>query len=91
MKMLLGIVLGLFLAGQYAMADGSAKSDEVEDMTDQQGAVEQFEQTLEEAPTAAGMPDQESGEVTDQAQEPIETGEESDMYQEEADTEEPQP
>jgi len=84
MKMILGIFLGFFLMSQTAIAGDATKSDAMDDVTDQQGSAERFEQTLQESPTAAGLSDMEKkdGEMTDQAQEPISTGEETDMYQE---------
>jgi len=84
MKMILGIFLGFFLMSQTAIAGDATKSEAMDDATDQQGSAEQFEQTLQESPTAAGLADMEKkdGEMTDQAQEPASTGEEADMYQE---------
>ena len=89
MKMILGIFLGFFLMSQPALAGDATKSEAMDDATNQQGSAEQFEQTLEESPTAAGLANMENkeGEMTDQANEPIETGEESDMSHEEPMTE----
>ncbi|UZE96079.1 hypothetical protein [Alkalimarinus alittae] len=85
MKMILGIFLGFFLMSQTALAGDATKNESMDDVTVQEGAAEQFEQTLKDSPTASGMTemDTKEGDMTDQVQAPIKTGEEADMSQEE--------
>ncbi|MFD2231040.1 hypothetical protein [Alkalimarinus sediminis] len=85
MKTILGICLGFFLISQAALAGDVTKNDPMEEATDQQGSAEQFEQTLQESPTAAGFADmgKKEGEMTEQAQEPMESDEEPGMSHEE--------
>jgi len=85
MKKSLGFVLGLFLVSQYAVAGNYGETDTMDEATDQQGSVEQFEKTLEDSPTAAGLSDMTKApaEATGQAQEPVENIDEAEMLQEE--------
>ena len=88
MKKRLVFILGIFLVSQYAIAGNYGEADVMDEAADQQGSVEQFEQTLEDSPTAAGLPEvkenpSEMGTTPVQgAKEPMGTGE-ADMLQEE--------
>ncbi len=79
---ILGFVLGVFLFSQYAVAVDDATSDTIEEATEQ-GSVEQFEQTLEESPTAAGMANMkgDAEKQAAQAGEPVEITEEVDVIE----------
>jgi len=85
MKKSLGFVLGLFLVGQYAVAGNYGEPDAMDEATDQQGSVEQFEKTLEDSPTAAGLSEMKTNpaEEADQVQKPMENAGEAEMLQEE--------
>jgi hypothetical protein len=85
MKKSLGFVLGLFLVSQYAVAGNYGEADTIDEATDQLDSVEQFEKTLEDSPTAAGLTDMTKNpeETSSQAKEPMENAGEAETLQEE--------
>ena len=86
MKVILGFIVTFFLISQFSVAGEYGKTDVVNDAADQQDAVDRFEQTLQESPTAAGLTNmKEKPEKTmDQSQQPTDSSEVVDTLQEES-------
>lgn len=85
MKTLLGIFLSSFLILQTASAGDATQKEAIDDVTDHQGSAEQFEQTLKDSPTAAGMDEmkKDGEDMVDHANETMEEGKKAGMSHEE--------